>query len=267
MPAYVHDNLLIAALTGSPPDGAISASTEDSVYTLENLFDELYPVPFRFTVDTGGHIEVDFGSAVAFDTVGILGHNLATLSSGTVKAGASPNPGSTVATLAYREQDIWADTESQSARYVRVTLAGTTEDEVVQIGELVIGLRVALPRAAFWTNGDSSFRQSILEEGVTLVTNGGHPYDYELYETGRIEQEFFFPQSEYAAFELFRRRTVRVPFLWIPNVNEDACMYGRRDRGFIIRHTQPASDAGTVKHWHRWPCNITAESLGLITTA
>lgn len=256
-PAYVYENLVETQLDGSPPGGSASSSTEDATYGLENLYDGIYAKPFRFTSTSGGYIEIDFGSAQSFDTVFIGGHNMLA-AGGTVKAGASANPSTTVGTIVHRDQDIWVNTGTQSARYVRVTLTDTNSENV-QIGELVIGLRVALPRPPQW-----GIEPEDIDEGVTLETNGGVLWDYEYFKRYGLDLPFRFPESERAAFRLFNTHVDRVPFVLIPNPATVDAYYGRKLRGIKPRPAGAFRDGSSLALWYDLLIQFRTESLGLV---
>jgi len=137
--AILKENLLEAA--------SLTSSTEDTAFTLSNLFDGIAASRFAFTVTTGGWIEVDNGSAKAFDTLHFVNHNLDSGVDIDVFAGATPNPGTPIASnIPWREFDIWKDLGTQSARYVRVVFSESNSDNTA-LGELRLGTRVELPQA------------------------------------------------------------------------------------------------------------------------
>lgn len=264
-PEYIHENLLAVTIGGSPATGSITPSSEDAAYPVENLFDGLYAKPFRSESPSTLNIVIDLGAPQSFNAVGIMGHNGVALA-GTVKAGNSPSPSTVVGTFTFREQDMWVDVGTQAAQYITIELTDANTANI-QIGELVIGQRVALPRSLFWTNGQSSYRPHQMEEGVTLQTNGGVTWDYELFEQYQLEGLFRFPQSEYAQFRLFHSRTKRTnPFVWIPNIpsQTEEVYFVKRTRGMIVSHSQPGADSGSVRHWYDLPITLIGESLGLI---
>lgn len=161
MPSAVLLNNLI---TGST---AITSSTEDSDFPLENLFDRDLGKPFKFTLTTGGWIEFDFGSAVDLDSVAILNHNFDSTVTVTITAGNTPNPGSTVGTPSYRARGIWSDVGTQNVRYVRITIVDSNSVQT-GIGQIVIQERLELPRAHRYGKTPGRERADIFHETIRL---------------------------------------------------------------------------------------------------
>lgn len=256
-PAYIYTNLVEAA-------AGLSSSTEDAAYPLVNIYNRIKAHPFKFTT-TAGYVEVDLGSSIAFDTVAVIGHD-ATAMGGTVKAGATANPSTTVGTFTHRTEDVWVSA-SATAQYVRVTLSGDLQD----IGELVIGTRVLFPRQARWgiVTGDQA-------SGVTHRTYGGVTWDYESYEFQIVRVTFRFPQSEYETFRLFSRRVARNPFVYIPDVAQATLFYVKKARSYLPQPVAPGVDtansnpfaaSGNLSQWYDWTVDMEAESLGLSVMA
>lgn len=248
-PAYVYINLIEDA-------AGLSSSTEDASYPVTNIYDRVKANPFKFTV-ANGYVEIDLGAPIAFDMFGLVGHNATSLT-GTVKADNTPVPTTTIATLTHRTEDLWS-IASATAQYIRFT---STAGDITQIGEMILGTRTVLPRAARWGIG-----KGITAEGVTYKTYGGATWDYENYAQRYLRPTFRFPESEYAAFELFSTRVQRNPFLWIPNVSNPEVYYVKKMRGFDPEPVAPGRDGSSMALWYDWRVAMEAESLGLAVLA
>jgi hypothetical protein len=250
-PAYLVTNLAAA--------GTLSASTEDTDWPLANLVDTILAKPFKFIVTTGGYIEADLGSTQSFNTVALLGHNLLAVGSGTVKAGASANPSTTVGTLVYRASDLWCNVGAQSARYVRVTFTDTNTENSF-IGELVIGQRVALPRAAKW-----GIEPSREEMDIVNSTIRGVDYVNKLFGRERFMVTFRFPESERASFKALHTAVggKLLPFLWLPNPATSAdCYYMRKESDFKPAIAGTGMDGASIALWYDYTLELMEESHG-----
>jgi hypothetical protein len=251
-PAYVVTNLAMDAFD-------ITSSTADPAYPAGNLADGMAGRPFRFTVTTGGDIEVNFGAAKNFDTVALLGHNFQSLT-GSVKAGNTANPSTVVAALTYRAPNLWADCGNQNAQFVHISVSDANT-EASAIGELIIGKRVALPRPPKWGVVKQREERDILNETVRGVIHANHLFGREY-----REPSFRFPESEYEAFKaLHTAAGGRVlPFLWLPNpASSPEAYFMRKEADFRPLAAEAGIDGGALALWYDYTLQLTEESFGV----
>jgi hypothetical protein len=225
LPAYLVTNLISGNST-------ITSDTEDANYPHENLYDQILANPFRFTVTTGGYIEVDLGSAQSFDTIFLGGHNLDASATIVITAGNSPAPTTGIAAPAYRAGGMVAViTPTQSARYIRITITDSNTDNT-EIGELVIGARVALPRS--FRHG---FGGGVLQQNLQMETERGVKWVYKQYQREQREYEFRIDgDAELSDFRTLHNAVDGnlTPFVWIPDISGTDVYYVRKERGFAF---------------------------------
>ncbi len=251
-PAYLISNLL--------EDGTLSSSTEDADYPLENLFDAILALPFKAVSTTAAYIEIDHGAAVPYDTVALLNHNMTSSGSAVVTGGASAAPASVIGASAYRESNIWWDVGSRNERYTRITLADANTRNLY-VGELVIGMRVELPRSSRWGR-----QQGLEEMDIEHETNRGVKWPYKLVSREIREYVFRFPESEFADFKLLHtslQGQLR-PFLWIPNTALTESLYVRKEPSFRPESSDaPGMDGSSLATWYDYTLTLTEESRGV----
>jgi len=246
-PAYLSEDLL----AGIDFDTDVSSSSEDSDYPLENLADRNPANVFKFESATNGYIEFDFGSTQSINTIALLNHSFDSGDNITVKAGASPDPSTVIATFIYRARDMVAFlSTAESARYLRLVWSGATAAH--SIGEMVVGESVTL---------SSQFSQRIgsqtVEKKIRRETPRGVKSSFDLY---CLEQrEYLFRELSTTEKNAFRTMHEslggdRYPMLWLPNVSTSEVLYGYKQENF---------EARSVNH-HRWEyiLSITSASRG-----
>ncbi len=251
-PAYLIANLV--------EDGTLSSSTEDADYPLENLFDQILAKPFKAVSTTTAYIEVDHGSAVPYDTVAVLNHNLTAAGTAVVTGGAGAAPASVIGASTYRANDIWWNVGSRNERYTRITLADANTRNLY-VGELVVGLRTALPRASRWGR-----QQGLEETDLEHETNRGVKWPYKLVSREIREYVFRFPESEFAAFKLLHQTLQGQlrPFLYIPNVALTEALYVRKEPSFRPQSNDaPGMDGSLLATWYDYTLTLTEESRGV----
>ena len=86
-------NMSYIAANHIDSDTTITPSTEDSTFTVENIYNKRIGKPFKFTGKTG-NIVFDFGSETTIFAIALLGHNLSS--------------GATI-TLQSKSSDSWGD--------------------------------------------------------------------------------------------------------------------------------------------------------------
>jgi hypothetical protein len=252
LPAYLARNLVASA-------AAISVSSEDALFTKDNLADEILGKVFKFTSGTTGYIEIDHGSAKDYDMVAVLGHNLTSGSSIVVKGGAAPNPGTVIGTATYRADCVWIPVGARTERYTRIVFTDTNPD-VILVGELAVGKRVLLPRAAKW--GEQATR---LETDLTFQTIRGVDSAFKLSGREARQYKFKFPQSEYLNFRDQHIATAGQihPFVWIPDVSADDVLYVRKQPNFEPQASEePGQDGSQLDHWFDYVLDLKEEVHG-----
>ncbi len=194
----------------------ITVSSEDASFPKENLIDGDYSVPFRFNSLVGGTIEIDFLTAITFDTVFLGNHNFDPTAVVTIKVGGVSPPTTLVDTLAHREKNIVSLLPSQSFRFLEIGIADANV-ALTEIGELVVGIRTILPRGIRF-----GFTPGIRQDLITERTNRGKRYALELFELERRQYSFRFPESERSQFLAFWKAVNGSldPFVWIENESQ-----------------------------------------------
>ncbi len=222
----------------------ITVTTEDSAFPKGNLIDRDYSAPFRFTVATGGTIEIDFLTPVTFDSVFIGNHNFDPSVVITVKVGASSPPGTTVDTPGFKTKNIISKFDSQTFQFLSVEIvdAGVS---ITEIGELVVGLRTVLPRGIRF-----GFQPGIQQEMILERTTRGKRYALELFRLERRTYSFRFLDSERALFRSFWEGVNGSvdPFVWVQNDGEidpaDSLFVSIENPGFDPQELdEPATDS------------------------
>lgn len=217
MPSAVILHNLLASAT-------LSSSTADAVYGLPYLYDEVLARPFRFASSSGGWIEIDLGESTAVDAVAILNHNLAATATVVLKSGATPAPSATLATITWREANMWAALTDPEHRYYRLEIADANS-EATEIGELVLGKRIQLPRSRRW--GQKPGRQ---RSDIMLETEHGVKHVYERFQREVRDYAWRVLESELKPFtDLDSQLRGRLnPFVWIPDTSAREAFLARR---------------------------------------
>jgi hypothetical protein len=229
--AYIAPNLISSTAT-------ISSGTADSTYGLAKLYDGKAGVPFRWTVTTGGYVEVDFGAAVSVGAVALINHNLTAGASVTLKGGASANPSTVNVSLTWREHDLWAAvTPAASYRYWRLTVSETNTANS-EIGELVLGALTQLTSGytyGFQTSVNRGMASHETELGVRYAAKRwerlGWSYQWRGISTAQLAEL----QALDAAVD-----GSRLPFVWVPESSAAPCYYVRKQDGLAHAATSYA---------------------------
>jgi hypothetical protein len=141
---------------------------------------------FRGTSTSALSVLIDLGSALAADTVAIINHNFAAGATISLKAGGSSPPSTVVVTPSYRQYDVWASFTLTSAQYWLLEIA-SSQANALEIGQLLIGARVTLPRARRIAQGYSPAQTRSLISGETY---GGVLYNYLLFSRKVLNPSF-----------------------------------------------------------------------------
>jgi hypothetical protein len=185
--------------------------------------------PFKGTSLTTLWLEINFGSAISADTIAIHGHNLLTGSSIVLKSGNSPAPSSTLATLTWREFDMWQGFTDPSHQYYRLEITDSNTDPLA-IGELVIGDRVNLSAKMSY-----GFMQGNMHQKVQHETIRGVKYVYDLFDRRVYTAQFQSIQDNMLA-ELNTldglTSGAKYPWTWIPNVDLSDVYYVRKENEY-----------------------------------
>lgn len=242
-------NLITSAATITP-------ATEATAYPATNLYDRQAARVYRSTSASAISLLIDMGVAVSCDTVAIINHNLTAASSILLKAGATSPPASTVAAPVYRQRDIWKAFTPTAARYWLLTIAGTAP-AAIQIGQLVLGTRVELPRA----RRIGGFTPATERFNIASETYAGVNYAYPVYQRKRFDPTFRVLDSELVTMNTFDQVVTgnARPFVYVPDVTAADVYYVRKEMSFEPREFDK-SGAGIV---YDYQMVLVEESRGL----
>lgn len=236
----------------------ITVTTEDPSFPKENLIDGDYSAPFRFNSLLGGTIEIDFLTAVTFDTVFIGNHNFDPTVGVTIRVGAVSPPTTVVDTPAFRAKNIVSKMATQSFRFLSIEIADANVG-LTEIGELIVGVRTILPRGIRF-----GFTPGIQQEVIQERTNRGKRYALELFQLERRSYSIRFLQSERAQLLAFwdASRGSIDPFVWLENESEadpsDSLFVSFETQGFDPQELdEPAGDP-----FFDWSFTVIEEGLG-----
>lgn len=252
MPGAYLTNLISSA-------AVITPSTEDSAYPVENIYDRQAARVFRGTSLTALTILVDFGAAISADTVALVNHNLTASATLDLKAGAASPPGATVATPTYRQYDLWKGFTVQSARYWLLTIADTNPD-YLQIGQLLIGTRVAFPRAR---RIGQSYVPATKRSNISGETYAGVLWNYHLFQRNQFNPSFRVGSATELAVLTGLDAAVYGnlwPFLYIPDATKADCYYVRKEPDMEPQEYGRITGAELV---HDYQMTLIEESRGL----
>lgn len=223
-PAYIAGNYLSGA--------AVTPSSEDSAYPVENLSNGDQSNPFRFTSGASNSLVIDLGEELQVSGILFANHNFVSTATLSVKAGTSPSPSTVVDSPAWAETYILSRFTEGTYRYITIELTDAQDaGDVTEIGELVIGLRVELPRGVRF-----GAAAQIMQEGIKERTNRGRRYALELYQLQKRIVSFRYPESEEAQFLAWWNAIGGFvdPFVWIEDNDVAAAIYASWDgMGFL----------------------------------
>jgi len=134
---YVKTNLVNL---DSLPDNTY-VSTEDTVYTVDKLYNKRPSYPFRFTAKANQYIKIAFSTPRAVTFAGIFNHNL--LSTATIDLQASTDDityvyVSFLGGANWRKGDLYKTLEA-TYKYFKLQISDPANPSIPQIGELVLG--------------------------------------------------------------------------------------------------------------------------------
>lgn len=247
------------AINAIDSDVVITPSTEDASYPTENLYDQQAANVFRCTSLTALTIALDFGGPITADIVALINHNLTSGATLSLKADNSSPATTTRATPTYRQYDLWKGFVSTTARYWLLTIADTNA-EAIQIGQLILGVRIALPRARRIAESYSPARMRSTISGETYA---GVFWNYHLFERRRFNPSFRIASAaELAILDTLDRSVygdVR-PFLYIPDGTGADCYYVRKEQSFEPQELDRIA-GGEIAHDYQM--TLVEESRGL----
>lgn len=257
LPAYLANNLISSSATITP-------SSENSAYPKSNLYDKQAARVFRGTSLTSLTILVDIGSAQQADTVAIINHNLSASATLSLKADNSNPPTTVVASPSYRLHDIWKGFTLTSTRYWLLTVTDSNS-AALEIGQLLLGRRVALPRNRQQGQG---YKPAHKRATISDETYAGVFWNYHLF--GREEFNPSFRVFNDADLAVLRAWDAAVygdlwPFLYIPDASATDCYYVRKEASFEpVEQESPARQwSGAYESVHDYQMTLTEESRGL----
>jgi hypothetical protein len=246
-----------AYLLHLPTGATLTASSEDAAYPVDNLKDRQGWRVFRATSGTAVSISIDFGTALSCDTVALVNHNLTAGATMSLKAGATSPPSSVVATPAYRAHDLWKAFTATAARYWLLEITDANP-AAIQIGQLLLGTRVSLPRAR---RIGESYKPATMRQNITGETYGGGKYSYHLHSARGFNPTFRVLGSQIDIFDTLDAavRGDVIPFLYIPDDTESAAYWVRKEMSFEPVEIDKAG-GGIV---HDYQMMLIEESRGL----
>lgn len=221
--AYLAANLISSSVTITP-------SSEDATYPKANLYDRQAPNVFRSTSLTTLTILLDFGVAVRADTIALINHNLTASATLSLKADGSNPPTTVIATPTRREHDLWKGFTSTSARYWKLEITDTNT-AVLEIGQLILGVRINFPRA----RRIGSYKPAIKRSNISGETYAGVLWNYHLYDRHEFNPSFRVGSATELAALATLDATVYgnlLPFLYIPSITGADCYYVRKEESF-----------------------------------
>lgn len=240
-------------------DCTITPSSEDSSYPKTNLYDKQASKLFKSESLTTLTMLIDFGAAIAADTIALINHNLTSGATLSLKADGSNPPTTEIATPTYRQYNMWKTFTDPSARYYQLEITDSNT-AYLYIGQLIIGTRTAFPRNRKIGSGYSPARN---RSNISEQTYAGVFWNYHLFERNIFNPSF---RTFTAAQEdIFRALDAAVygslyPFLWIPNTDEAACYYVRKEAEYRPQEFNQTSEGSSV---HDYMLTLIEESRGL----
>lgn len=186
---------------GAASATTITASTAATAYPSSNL--KVLPIAkhWRSTGITSENLQLDLGSAMSIDLIGIINHNITASGTITINGGSSANPDGSqyTTTITRREFDSFKLlSTAESWRYWKFIFADTTNaDGYIKIGKLLLGDSTTL--AFHWQYG-SKFTDRFVN--IFKRSGGGVAYYEPIY--GLISQVFAFGPLTVAEMAVLR---------------------------------------------------------------
>ncbi len=263
LPAYIANNLCRTSDTDTFDGAPLQDATN---YPASNIGNGILGKGSRLTY-LGGYYEVHFTNSpwIDYNSVFIGNHSLTSTGTIEILGGTSSPAATSLATPAWREKNLWAAIGTQTSRtYIRVTLTQSDGTSIpIELGELVIGPRVALPRGVDWI-----MPKSEEEVGVRQISRGGAVVgEYIFGRFNTLQPQFQFPESDYAAFRTWHRNTVGSPFVYIPDVDTSEAYYVRMPFEFNAQCIGGGQYSGTFQRVYQWAPLLRMESEGLAVSA
>lgn len=219
--AYLATNLIDG-------DAVLLPSSEDAAYPVENIFDREVANVFRGTSTSALSISIEFTGSKSPDTIAILNHNFT--SGVTIELyNGDTSPPTLITAIPYRLNDIWKAISGVSAQILILDISDSNADEL-QVGQIVIGNRVALPARRI----GSAFRPAIDRRIIRGETYGGVIYSYHLFERREFNPQFRLTESQFDIIETLDATVFGslYPFVYIPDSSLTPCYYVRKEDAF-----------------------------------
>ena len=249
--AYLFANLITMQATITP-------SSEDDSYLVGNIHDLQAARVFRCESGTSLSILFDFGGMVRADTIAIVNHNLTASATLSLKAGASSPPSTVVATPVYRAHDIYISFASTLERYWLLEITDTNSEDL-EIGQLILGVRVVLPRA----RRIGSYSPARERSNISGETYAGVFWNYHLFERHKFNPIFRVGSAVELAVLTGLDAAVYGdlwPFVYIPDITKADCYSVRKERDYT---PQEIAKIGGGELAHDYQMSLLEESRGL----
>ena len=232
-------------------------SSIDSAYPTANLYGEHSAQVFRCTSKTSLAIIIDFGAAVSLNAVALVNHNLTSQAQLTLLDGASSPASNVIANPACRALDLWKGFPTTTNRYWILQITDNNPSNI-QIGQLLLGLSVALPRARKIGN----YKPGIANANISSETYGGSKYSYPLNRRLTFNPAFRVLGSELNTLQGLHDAVIGDvhPFLYIPDTTQQDCFYVRKEAGFDPTEFDTSVSSQSV---YDYTMTLTEESRGL----
>ncbi len=269
-PAYIINDL---APDSDPTFSGVSMS---SVYPLLNVVDGVLARPTHF--DSGViKFHLNASPFVGYDSLFIGNTNIVSadgIRGFYIKAqNSSPTPGGEHGPFIRNgSRNLFIDLTAAAtdanlianAHYLAITPNNVDgADLFTEIGEIIIGPRVELPRAPFGAEG-VGVSKSNPTSGIENKTLGGIKYRYKLSKSRIIQPTFRFPESEFEAFLAFSQAVEAIPFVYIPDVTTNEAYYCTKPFGFDPHAIGRKVDDSGLTQWYDWSPPFETESEGIL---
>ncbi len=258
-PAYIATNLAVDAVSVD-----VVNDLDSTNFPASYVNDEILATVTKMD-GIGGQIIFDLTNSpfISYNSVFIGNHSLTAVGTYGLYSGPSLVSFSGLGFGTVRLKNMWLPFTNQTVNpFFRVDLTDATLDDQIEIGEIVIGPRVVLPRPPMWGIGKQQ-----ANKGITLETLGGVTWDYELNHYKIFQPTFRFPESEYATFLAFNDAVGRSPFVYIPDVDSSEAYYVKKDRGFDPRPIGAGMDGSSMAHWYDWTPTLRCQSEGIAVSS
>jgi hypothetical protein len=176
-----------------------------------------------------------------------------------LKDGGSSPPSEVIAAPEYRQYDLWKSFALTAARFWLLEIADSCPD-VIQIGQLMLGVRTALPRARRIAQG---YRPATKRSTISGETYAGVFWNYHLFQRKEFNPSFRIGSA--AELAVLTAMDTEVygnlwPFLYIPDASGSDCYYVRKEEGFEPQEIGRLAGSELV---HDYEMTLIEESRGL----